>query len=179
MRKGAGRRKTLPTRFGSPSCATSPATRRRTRNPLPRCSSSLDERSPTGTWSAAGAPTRRRRRSLRTTDPGRKDLPGPDRSRRVAHGPEAERRPARPPRQHKPLALRHIDGLDRETIAELMGITVEGVKKLLGSAVRTLRTSPDPTGSASSTATLIVSTDSPTSSVNGPATSTRGAALHG
>ncbi|WP_432716037.1 RNA polymerase sigma factor [Streptomyces salinarius] len=149
-------------------------------NPLPRCSSSLDERSPTGTWSAAGAPTRRRRRSLRTTDPGFNDLPGPDRSRRVAHGPEAERRPAPPPPgQHEALALRYIDGLDRETIAELMGITVEGVKKLLGSAVRTLRTSPDPTGSASSTATLIVSTDSPTSSVNGPATSTRGAALHG
>ncbi|AZM79800.1 sigma-70 family RNA polymerase sigma factor [Streptomyces sp. KPB2] len=84
-----------------------------------------------------------------------------------------------PPGQHEALALRYIDGLDRETIAELMGITVEGVKKLLGSAVRTLRTSPDPTGSASSTATLIVSTDSPTSSVNGPATSTRGAALHG
>ncbi|MFE1076812.1 sigma-70 family RNA polymerase sigma factor [Streptomyces sp. NPDC058783] len=65
------------------------------------------------------------------------------------------------PRQHEPLALRYIDGLDRETVAELMGITVEGVKKLLGTAVRTLRTSPDLTGSASSTATLIVSTDSP------------------
>ncbi len=83
------------------------------------------------------------------------------------------------PRQHEPLALLYIDGLDRETIAELMGLTVEGVKKLLGTAVRTLRTSPDPTGSTSSTATLIVSTDSPTSSVNGPATSSRGAALHG
>ncbi|MFJ6919461.1 RNA polymerase sigma factor [Streptomyces sp. NPDC101133] len=151
---------TSPTRCGTPSCATSPATRRRTRNPWPCCSSSLEERSPTGTWSAAGAPTRRRRRSLRTTGPGRKDLPGPDRSRRSAHGPEAS--VARlAPRQHEPLALRYIDGLDRETIAELMGITVEGVKKLLGTAVRTLRTSPDPTGSASSTATLIVSTDSP------------------
>ncbi|MER6374440.1 RNA polymerase sigma factor [Streptomyces mirabilis] len=47
------------------------------------------------------------------------------------------------PRQREALLLRYVDGLDRQAVAELMGITVDGVKKLIGTAVQTLRTAQD------------------------------------
>ncbi|MGV9942460.1 RNA polymerase sigma factor [Streptomyces sp. NPDC003401] len=47
------------------------------------------------------------------------------------------------PRQREALQLRYVDGLDRRAVAELMGITVDGVKKLISTAVRTLHTAQD------------------------------------
>ncbi|WP_197284952.1 RNA polymerase sigma factor [Sciscionella sediminilitoris] len=51
-----------------------------------------------------------------------------------------------PTRQREALILKYIDDLQRDTVAELMGITVNGVKKLLSAAMRTLRTDPAITG---------------------------------
>ncbi|MFJ2007772.1 RNA polymerase sigma factor [Streptomyces chartreusis] len=60
------------------------------------------------------------------------------------------------PRQREALVLRYVDDLGRPTVAELMGITVEGVKKLIGTALNTLRTAhgladyvPQPTTTSS------------------------------
>ncbi|MFJ5779923.1 RNA polymerase sigma factor [Streptomyces sp. NPDC093094] len=50
------------------------------------------------------------------------------------------------PRQREAVELRYVDGLDRETVAALMGITVDGVKKLISAAVTTLRTAKDLAG---------------------------------
>ncbi|WP_435219169.1 RNA polymerase sigma factor [Streptomyces sp. bgisy034] len=47
------------------------------------------------------------------------------------------------PRQREALQLRYVDGLDRPAVAELMGITVDGVKKLTSTAVKTLRAAQD------------------------------------
>ncbi|MDX2557259.1 RNA polymerase sigma factor [Streptomyces stelliscabiei] len=47
------------------------------------------------------------------------------------------------PRQREALLLRYVDGLDRQAVASLMGITVDGVKKLISTAVKTLRTAQD------------------------------------
>jgi RNA polymerase sigma factor (sigma-70 family) len=46
-------------------------------------------------------------------------------------------------RQREALCLRYVDGLDRSTVARLMGISVDGVKKLIATAVRELRTMPE------------------------------------
>ncbi|MEU3290528.1 RNA polymerase sigma factor [Streptomyces longwoodensis] len=47
------------------------------------------------------------------------------------------------PRQREALQLRYVDGLDRRAVADLMGITIDGVKKLTSTAVRTLHTAQD------------------------------------
>lgn len=44
------------------------------------------------------------------------------------------------PRQREALQLYYIDGQDRSAVAELMGITVDGVKKLLSVAIKALST---------------------------------------
>ncbi len=46
-------------------------------------------------------------------------------------------------RQRQAVTLRYIDGLDRGSAAELMGIGVEGLKKLISSAKRELRAMPE------------------------------------
>ncbi|MFE0630873.1 RNA polymerase sigma factor [Streptomyces sp. NPDC058864] len=46
-------------------------------------------------------------------------------------------------RQREALCLRYVDGLDRTTVARLMGISVDGVKKLIATAVKELRKMPE------------------------------------
>ncbi|WP_405814080.1 sigma-70 family RNA polymerase sigma factor [Streptomyces sp. NBC_01390] len=46
-------------------------------------------------------------------------------------------------RQRQAVTLRYIDGLDRGTAAALMGIGVDGLKKLTSAAVRELRSMPE------------------------------------
>jgi RNA polymerase sigma-70 factor (ECF subfamily) len=47
------------------------------------------------------------------------------------------------PRQREALQLYYVDGLGRPAVAELMGVTIDGVKKLIGSALKTLREAQD------------------------------------
>lgn len=46
-------------------------------------------------------------------------------------------------RQREALCLRYVDGLDRTTVARLMGISIDGVKKLIATAVKELRKMPE------------------------------------
>lgn len=48
-----------------------------------------------------------------------------------------------PERQRQAVTLRYIDGLDRGSAAALMGIGVEGLKKLTTAAMRELRAMPE------------------------------------
>lgn len=48
-----------------------------------------------------------------------------------------------PGRQREALHLRYVDDLDRRTVARLMGITVDGVKKLISAARQTLKAAPE------------------------------------
>ncbi|MFJ2723067.1 RNA polymerase sigma factor [Streptomyces sp. NPDC087437] len=48
-----------------------------------------------------------------------------------------------PERQRQAVTLRYIDGLDRQSAATLMGIGVDGLKKLTSAAIRALRTMPE------------------------------------
>jgi RNA polymerase sigma factor (sigma-70 family) len=50
------------------------------------------------------------------------------------------------PRQREALALRYVDDLDRKEVARLMGITVDGVKKLVGDGLARLRRAADLAG---------------------------------
>ena len=49
-------------------------------------------------------------------------------------------------RQREALVLRHVDDLPREAVADLMGITEDGVKKLLHNAKQRLREIPELAG---------------------------------
>lgn len=47
------------------------------------------------------------------------------------------------PRQRTALQLYYVDGLDRSAAAQLMDITVDGVKKLISAALKSLRAAQD------------------------------------